>query len=64
MGKKFPFSSIEIGVSSSLIILFFIHNLKSSSPYEGAICTIPVPESLVTNSPNKTLKHPYSFLLM
>ena len=34
----------------------FLHRLLSSAPKLGAKCTIPVPSSVVTKSPIRTLK--------
>ena len=53
-GTGFPFSSrTNIGGISGVASLA---TLASSAPKVGAVCTIPVPSSVVTKSPEITLK--------
>ena len=53
-GTAFPFSSkTNIGGTSGVASLA---TFASSAPKVGAVCTIPVPSSVVTKSPEITLK--------
>ncbi|MPN17286.1 hypothetical protein SDC9_164639 [bioreactor metagenome] len=52
IGRVFPSLSTSVSPGTS----FSLPILASSAPKVGAICTIPVPSSVVTKSPQTTLK--------
>ena len=53
-GTKLPLSSFTKSGGISGVACFA--TMESSAPNVGAVCTIPVPSSVVTKSPEMTLK--------